>query len=235
MNGLGKFAMPGLLAMAMALPGCAGQRLSTAPAGEAAYRLIPPRDPQAVPQSYVIESGDLLSLQVFQEADLSNSNLQVDDSGNIQMPLIGEVPAAGKTAAALAADVAERLGRRFIVNPQVVISVVKSGTQFVTVEGEVTAPGVYEISRDYTLLSAMARAQSPKKTARLDQIVVFRNVGGQALAARFDLKDIRAGIAPDPRIIGGDVIVVGYSASARAWQDLLQALPVAGLFSTFVR
>lgn len=220
-----------LIAVALSITGCASNRLSTAPIGEEAYRIAPPRDPQATAQSYVISAGDLLSLQVFQEPDISNESLQVDDSGNIQMPLIGEVPAAGRTVAALAADVAERLGRRFIVNPQVVVQVVKASAQIVTVEGEVQSPGVYEITRDYTLLSAIARAQSPKRTARLDQVVIFREVNGQALAARFDLRDIRAGRAPDPRILGGDRVVVGYSSSARAWQDILQALPVLNVFA----
>ena len=212
------------------LAGCAGSRSSNLPIGEAAYRLIPPEDPTAPQKSYVIAPNDLLDLQVFQEADLSNDKLQVDDSGRIQMPLIGEVPAAGRTPSELAADIAARLRERYIVNPQVVVSVVKVATHYVTVEGQVTKPGVYEITRDYTLLSAVARAESPNKTAKLDEILVFRVVAGERLAARFDLDDIRAGRAPDPRIINGDVVVVGYSASKGVWQNVLQAAPLLNIF-----
>ena len=214
----------------LVLASCAGSRSSNLPIGEAAYRLIPPEDPTAPQKSYVIAPNDLLDLQVFQEADLSNDKLQVDDSGRIQMPLIGEVPAAGRTPSELAADIAARLRERYIVNPQVVVSVVKVATHYVTVEGQVTKPGVYEITRDYTLLSAVARAESPNKTAKLDEILVFRVVAGQRLAARFDLDDIRAGRAPDPRIINGDVVVVGYSASKGVWQNVLQAAPLLNIF-----
>ena len=110
---------------------------------------------------------------------------------------------------------------------------VKVASQFVTIEGQVTKPGVYEISRDYTLLSVIARAESPNKTARLDEIVVFRTADGKRMAARFDLTDIRTGRAPDPRMLNGDVVVVGYSASKGAWQNFLQAVPLLNVFYVF--
>ncbi len=218
-------------AACLALAGCGGGlNVSSLPVGEAAYKIVPPPDPFAEQQPYVIEPNDLLSLQIFQEPDLSSDKLQVDDTGRIQMPLIGEVRAAGLTASQLSAEIATRLRERYIVNPQVVVSVVKTAVQFVTVEGHVTKPGVYEIGRDYTLLSAIARAESVNKTAKLDHIVVFRTVDGQRMAARFDLNQIRGGAAPDPRILGGDVIVVGYSPTKGLWQTVLSATPLLNLF-----
>jgi polysaccharide biosynthesis/export protein len=212
------------------LAGCASSQLADVPSGSEAYKLIPAPVQDGPEAAYLISATDELGIQVFQEPDLSIDKLQVDNAGRIQMPLIGEVMAAGRSTSDLANEIAGRLRERYIVNPQVVVSVSKSATQFVTVEGEVKKPGVYEIDRDYTLLAALARAESPTKTARLNEILVFRSLQGQRMGARFDLTEIRAGRAPDPQVKSGDVIIVGRSASKGAWQDFLQAAPAFNLF-----
>ena len=68
--------------------------------------MFPAQDPAAPQKPYVIAPNDQLALQVFQEADLSNDRLLVDDAGKVQMPLIGEITAAGLTASELSADIA---------------------------------------------------------------------------------------------------------------------------------
>lgn len=219
-----------LLVGALLLSGCASTRSAGVPQGEAAYAIVPPADPNAPRTSYVIVPNDVLDLRVFQEPDLSNDKLQVDNRGNIQMPLIGELQAAGRSPSDVATDIADRLRQRYIVNPQVVISVAEAAKRFVAVEGEVKKPGVYEIDREDTLLSAIARAESPTQTARLDEVIVFRTIDSKRMAARFDLSDVRAGKAPDPQIQGGDVVVVGFSAIKGAWRDILMAAP---LFNSF--
>jgi polysaccharide biosynthesis/export protein len=226
----GKYPALAALCLALGLGGCASSRMSAVPTGGIAYQLVPPADPDAPRTSYVIVPNDVLNLQVFLEPDLSNEELQVDNVGNIQMPLIGEIPAAGRSPSELAADISHRLGQRYIVDPQVVVSVKAAAARFVTVEGQVEKPGVYEIDREYTLLSAIARAESPTNVAKLDEVVVFRTINGERAAARFDLRDIRAGLAPDPQILGGDVVVVGFSAIRNAWQDFLRAAPIFNAF-----
>ena len=70
-----------------------------------------------------------------------------------------------------------------------------------------------------------------EQAARLDQVIVFREVNGQPLAARFDVNLVRAGKMIDPVLSPNDRIVLGVSGSSQAWQDLLQALPVFALFT----
>ncbi len=53
------------------------------------------------------------------------------------------------------------------------------------------------------------------------------------MAAVFDLKQIRAGQAPDPQIIDGDIVVVGFSSVKGAFRDFLQAAPLLNVFSYF--
>jgi polysaccharide export outer membrane protein len=223
-----------LVLAGLALSGC-GRSLQSAglPSGEAAYAVAPAADHASAPQAYRIGPGDTISVSVFQEPDLSNDKLQVDDVGRVQLPLAGDILAAGLTAPELSAVIAERLGRDYIRHPQVVVSVVSTREQTVAVEGEVKMPGVYKVNPSDTLLSAIARAQSPTNVARLDEVIVFRTVNGRRMGARFDLGQIRAGQAADPQILGGDVIVVGFSSLKGVYRDILQAAPLLNVFTQF--
>lgn len=190
----------------------------------------------ARPDDYKIGPLDELSLSVFQEPDLSIKEVPVDSSGNIIVPLIGQIQAEGKTARELGLDIARQLGQRYLVNPQVSLIVTKSVSQRVTVEGQVAKPGVYEIEGRTTLLRAIALAEGPTRVASLNEVAVFRTVGEQRYVARFDLRAIRTGQSPDPDIRGQDIVVVGFSGLKNATQTVLASLPVLGsLFVTLVR
>ena len=81
-----------------------------------------------------------------------------------------------------------------------------------------------------TLLGAVAMARSPNNVANLSNVIILRTVKGQRMAARFDLHDVRSGRAPDPQIIAGDTVVVGYSVARGAWREFLQATPLFNIF-----
>lgn len=217
-----------------ALASCAGpQSVGTLPRSEAAYLLAPPASARDAPAAYRIGPGDVISVTVFQEPDLSNEKLLVGDDGHIQLPLAGEMVAAGKTGPELAGLITERLGQRYIRKPRIAVGIVAPREQTVAVEGQVRMPGVYRIARGDSLLSAIARAQSPTRVARLNEVIVLRTIGGQRTGARFDLRAIRAGRAPDPEVLGGDVIVVGFSALKGVYRDILQAAPLFNVFTQF--
>ncbi len=232
MNIVLRWLLPVLAGLALA--GCQTGMNSTAlPSGQAAYEIAPATDTAAKPQAYRIGPGDVISVQVFQEPELSSDKVQVDDVGRIQLPLAGDILAAGLTAPELSAVIAERLGRDYIRHPQVVVGVVSTREQTVAVEGQVKMPGVYKISPSDTLLSSIARAQSPTNVARLDEVIIFRTVNGRRMGARFDLNEIRSGRAPDPQVLGGDVIVVGFSSLKGVYQDILKAAPLLNVFTQF--
>lgn len=215
----------------LALAGCTADRSDQLPTGAAAYQIAPAPENGVVQKAYRVAPGDLLNVRVFQEPDLSNDKLQVDSVGRIQLPLAGDILAQGMTTPELAGIIAERLGRNFIRYPQVVVSVVSTREQSVAVEGQVKLPGVYKIESADTLLSAIARAQSPTNVARLDEVLIFRTVNGTRMGARFDLREIRAGRAADPQVLGGDVVVVGFSSLKGIYRDILQAAPLLNVFT----
>ncbi len=223
-----------IAAFGTALSGCHGPLESEGIAREkVAYSSALPEEAASSSPVYRLTSDDVIQVRVFQEPDLSSDRIQVDETGHIQLPFAGNIPAAGLTVRELSALITERLAREFLRDPQVVVTVVSRREQVVAIEGEVKMPGVYAIGPGDTLLSVIARAQSPTKVAKLDEIVVFRMADGKRLAARFDLRAIRAGQAPDPEIRSGDIVVVGYSSLKGIYRDILQAAPLLNVFTRF--
>ncbi len=217
---------------AVALAGCSTVS-PTVLSGSAANDMFPAPSSASQVADYRIGSQDVLRVTVFQEVDLSSSEVPVDASGQIVLPLIGLVQASGKTSVELSKDIAARLAERYLVDPQVSIVVVKAASMRVTVEGAVTDPGIYEIEGSTTLLQAMALADGPTQTAQLDQVVVFRRKEDGIYAARFNISDIRSGIEPNPEILGNDIVVVGNSFAKQMFRDFLQISPM--LATVFVR
>lgn len=220
-----------LASLAVALAGCSGSGMGpiALPSGPSAYETIPVRAmDELIAQR--IRAGDKLSIRVFGEPELTNDDYVVDASGFIQVPLAGQIIAGGQSPDAVRLELVRRLGARFIRDPQVTVAVAERAKSNFAVEGQVNEPGVYEADNSTTLLAALARAKSPNKTAKMDEVLVFRTIDGRRMGGRFNLNDIRAGRADDPQIIGGDTIVVGYSSAKGIWQDFLASTPLFNLF-----
>ena len=218
--------------LALGLAGCGGNQISPSVMTAPSKDVFPTTSNLEQNEEYRIGPLDELSITVFQEEDLSLKEVPVDAGGNILFPLIGLVEANGKTSREVAAVIRDKLASRYLVDPQVLVNVTKSASQVVTVEGQVVEPGRFEIAGQMTLLTAIASAKGPKPTARLNEVLVFRNISGQRYAARFDLPAIRSGRAEDPLIRGNDIVVVGGSSTKAAVRDILAALP--GLGTIFI-
>ena len=220
-----------LAAAALACAGCAGGKASTLPTGPAAYAIFPTS--AAWPENDTIRAGDRLSIRVLGEPELTSDAYLVDSTGAIQVPLAGEVLAAGRRPSQLRDDLVGLLGARYIRNPQVTVMVSERRRTTFAVEGDVREPGIFEATPNTTLLAAVAQAKSTTETAKLDEVMIFRVVDGQRMGARFNLTDIRQGRAADPLIMAGDTIVVGRSGLKDAWAQFLKAAPVFNLFYLF--
>jgi len=100
-----------------------------------------PGSPAPTPApEYRLGAGDVLEVIVFGNDDLSRTTT-VETTGNISLPLVGEVPVAGLTVSEAKQKLTSLLARDFLVNPQVDIKVKDYQSQFVTVLGEVNSPG----------------------------------------------------------------------------------------------
>lgn len=191
---------------------------------------MPSVDLQAPRAEASIIPLDRLKVSVFREPEVSVDDILVDESGHIVLPLVGGVPAAGKSTEELAADIAAKL-LQYLRNPQVSVSVKQAASRRITVAGSVVQPGIYPLEGRTTLLQAVSLARGPSQVASLDQTLIFRVRDGQRTAARFNLDAIARGKQPDPEVLSGDTIAIGSSKFKTAWRDIVITLRSFNIFN----
>ena len=180
---------------------------------------------------YLIGPSDVLDVTVFKAPELSRT-VQVGSNGLVNLPLIGDIQASGKTPAALERDLAGKYNAGYIKSPQITVFVKEYNSSRVTIDGAVKKPGVYPTKGHDTLMSAISLAEGLDRDLASTGIVIFSaNEDGTRSAARYDLSAIRSGQMRDPTIRGGDVIVVEDSSTKAAFKLFTQILPVGSPLS----
>jgi polysaccharide biosynthesis/export protein len=220
--------MASCLAVTVLITGCAESRGGTIPYD----RPLAAPDPTSIApleSDYKISPMDKLTIKVFKSEDLTG-DYDVDLTGKISMPLIGEMVAANLTTAELDQKISEKLGEKYLEHPDVSVGIKSSTARAVTVDGAVAQAGSYPVTGPMTLIQAIALARGTREDSNPRRVAVFRTVGGQRQAAAFDLTDIRRGQAPDPRIYPGDIVVVDGSSIKEIQKQIFQTVPLLGMF-----
>jgi polysaccharide export outer membrane protein len=130
--------------------------------------------------SYHLDAGDKLRVVVYGQEGLTNS-YAIDAGGSITMPLIGAVPARGRTTAGLAGEIAARLRNGYIREPSVAVEIESYRPFFIL--GEVAAPGQYPYVPNMTVESAVAIAGGFSPRAKRDVVTVTHTEGGGSMRA----------------------------------------------------
>ena len=147
--------------------------------------------------NYRIAAGDTVSIKVFGETDLS-PRVKIDESGEIDFPLLGMLTVAGLTTRQLAEKILQALKGPYLVDPKVSVSI--SSYRPFYIDGQVRSPGSYSFEPGLTVRKAVALAggladhASTRKIFRLPE-------GGQD-----EVKRIRVGF--DDAVMPGDTITV---------------------------
>lgn len=183
--------------------------------------LPPPQGSDQILQRrpYLIGPLDKVTVEVYNVPELTRS-LQVDANGQISLPLLGTLEAAGKSPAELAAVIAGGLRGRYVRDPQVTVNA-DAINQTITVDGQVKEPGLYPVLGKMTLQKAIASAKGISEFANTSYVVIFRQVGDRQMAGIYDLRAIRQGMYADPEVFTNDVVLVGESGQRRAIQTLV--------------
>ena len=157
--------------------------------------------------TYVIGADDVLLISVWKEPDLTIT-LPVRPDGNISMPLLNDVPAAGLSPTQLAASITEKL-KKYVADPRVTVIVTQINSQKVYVTGEVLHTGAIQLLPNMTVLQALADAGFTQ-FANTKGIYVLRDENGQQQKIPVNYKRLVKGQAIDQNIIlkPGDTIVV---------------------------
>ena len=204
------FRLPIIAAMtALALSGCMRRTAPVAASPQPTLDTIAYAGPAPVPVAYAapapvpydvpyhLDAGDRLRVVVYGQEGLTNT-YSISAGGSITMPLIGSVPARGRTPQGLAADITARLRNGFIREPSVAVEIESYRPFFIL--GEVQAPGQYPYVPNMTVESAVAIAGGFSPRARKDRVTITHtDASGTS----------RAIVPPGTPLSPGDTVLVG--------------------------
>ncbi len=176
--------LTGLTALALPLGGCA----SYSPPSRAFH--------EATIQPYRLDSGDQLRITVFEQTSLTNT-YSVDQAGYIAFPLVGAIPARGRTLQELEGIIAAKLRQGYLRDPDVSIEVARYRPIFIM--GEVGQPGQYSYVPGMTVQHAVAVAGGFTSRANQSTVDVTRQINGEIMSGRVPVSD---------PILAGDTIYV---------------------------
>src|SRR6476659_6329431 len=158
------------LLTALALSGCMRRSAPVVAPVPAIYMApVPAPIPVAYDAAYRLDAGDKLRVVVYGQEVLTNT-YAIDAGGSITLPLIGSVPARGRTPAGLAAEITARLRNGYIREPSVAVEIEAYRPFFIL--GEVAAPGQYPYVPNMSVESAVAIAGGFSPRARRDRVTL---------------------------------------------------------------
>ena len=158
---------------------------------------------------YRIGPGDALRVVVWKHEELS-TQVAVRPDGAISLPLVGDVPATGRSASEIATDVQGRLHRYYQDDPPVTVQVQEVKSYKIYVVGEVNKPGEYAPSHEVTVLMGLSLAGGFTRFADADRIVIVRRDARGERRIPFDYSAVvsRGELRQDIALELGDTVVV---------------------------
>lgn len=175
------------LAMALVVSGCAGNTLSEAEQQSLA---------QAASAPAKLAPGDKITVTVFGEDKLSG-NYQLDQSGQISLPLAGTIKAEGLTQSELEQLLAQKFSGSYLRNPKVTVTITSLQPYYMM--GEVKNPGQFPYQSGLNVLTALAIAGGPTYRANRNTVQIQR---------RGETKMQEYPISASVPVLPGDVIKV---------------------------
>lgn len=158
-------------------------------------------------ETYVIGADDSLQVTVWKEPTLSGT-FPVRPDGKISLVLLGDVPAAGKTATQLSSDIAQRL-KKYVQDPLVTVVVLAVNSQKIFVIGEVGHVGSIMLTPGMTPLQALAAAGGPTTFANEKRVYILRGMPGKQQKIPFNYKKaLKGDNSQNVSLQPGDTIVV---------------------------
>jgi len=122
--------------------------------------------------NYRLGSGDVITVEVLGEDDLKRDHIRLSDAATISYPILGEIRLSGKTVSELERIIREGLRGRYLVNPQVTVTINEYRNFYVN--GQVQRPGGYPYVPGLTVLKAVTIAGGLRERAARDKIFVVR-------------------------------------------------------------
>jgi polysaccharide biosynthesis/export protein VpsN len=147
--------------------------------------------------SYKLGAGDLITVQVLGEDELKREKVRLSDAGTLAFPILGEIRVRGMTVSDLRDHITRGLKGRYLLNPQVTVTIEEYRNFFVN--GMVEKPGGYPFSPGLTVRKAISLAGGFKERASREKISVIREEDKKGTPIKVDLNAV---------IYPGDIITI---------------------------
>ena len=174
---------------------------------------------------YVIGPQERLDIAVV-GSELFTGTYLTDQKGNVQFPLIGEVPTGGLAPSDASDLIADGLRGRYLTDPQVRVIPQEFPLPSISVGGQVKKPGSYPAQGRQTLLRIVNEAEGLAEYAKYDDVLVMRTVNNQRYIGVYNIEAIQRGNYPDPILYPNDVVMVGDSPARRRLDSIFQFAPL---------
>ncbi len=168
--------------LALVVLGLAAMMLSAC----SSYRPAPPAFHAGLNEPYLLSAGDRVRITVFEQANLTN-NYNIDQSGYIAFPLIGSIPANGKTVKQLEGIIASKLRGGYLREPDVSVEVDRYRPIFIM--GEVGGAGQYSYVPGMTVQKAIAAAGGFSPRANQENVDITRTINDEVSTGRVLISD----------------------------------------------
>ena len=164
--------------------------------------------PVVVEGSYHLGPEDMIKISVWKDEHLTQE-VVVRPDGMISFPLVGDIPAAGRTIEDVRLELVKRLNK-FVPNPHVSVLATKILSYKIYVIGRVNKSGEFLVGHYTDVLQALSLAGGLTPFASENDIRIMRRIRGEQLVFQFRYGDVRKGKELDQNIIleRGDVVVV---------------------------
>jgi len=162
--------------------------------------------PAEPPSGFVIGPEDVLSIVFWRDKEMT-TQVTVRPDGNISLPLLNDIRAAGLTPA----DLRERIvaeSKRYFENPNVTVVVHQINSRKVFITGQIVKPGAYALTAPTTVLQLISMAGGLKEFADSRRITIVRRDGAQIVSLPFNYKDIGRNLQQNIDLKPGDTVVV---------------------------
>jgi polysaccharide export outer membrane protein len=162
--------------------------------------------------SYILGPEDQITVQVFAANDIPKKPVQIDNDGEVTLPMIGSVHAAGLTVQQLQENLVTAY-KKYFKDPQITLQVTDFRSQPVSVAGNVTKPGVVQLRGNRNLMEVIGQAGGLQADAG-DSVLITRNLSegpipvagaftdptGKYSVAHINIRSILSGKDPEANI-----------------------------------
>ena len=161
---------------------------------------------------YTLSPGDTLDLMVYREPDLGMRS-KIAKDGRVQLPLLGEVKVAGMSVRDAQEQIRKLYDADYLVDPQIYLNIASYTQRKITVIGQVSRPGSYELQGNESLgiLEAIGMAGGFTRIADTKNVTVKRRTGEKTETIKVNTKRLESPEGGSFQVLPGDILTVGES------------------------